>query len=315
MIFVVSEDNVEVAQEFAKQNQLSPRIQDQILSHICLKFKTESLQQKETMNVLPKAIRSSVALYLFLPIVQNVSLFRGVSRDLLFQLVPEMEAEYYPPKEDVILQNESQTYFYIIVSGALYLLVDIDGCEQIIGKAVVRESFGEIGVLLGRPQQYAVRTTKISQILCLSRKPFLNILRDNQEDERIKMRNLVQKTLFLGRVASPLLAEIIGVYEALSWLKERFSRTRLVVETDNLLVKQALEENLVNYSYFDSLVFDCKTLIQELPFLSLSAVKKLTNQVAHCLASASVSMSGSLEWDTNPPSLITDVLIFDMNNT
>ncbi|KAK4729554.1 hypothetical protein R3W88_022542 [Solanum pinnatisectum] len=191
-------DNVEAAQEFAKRNQLSPRIQDQVLSHICLKFKTESLQQKETMNVLPKAIRSSIAHYLFLPIVQNVSLFRGVSRDLLFQLVPEMEAEYYPPKEDVILQNESQTDFYIIVSGALDLLVDIDGREQIIGKAVAGESFGEIGVLLGRPQPYAVRTTEISQILCLSRKTFLNILRDNQEDQRIIMRNLIQELQGFG---------------------------------------------------------------------------------------------------------------------
>ncbi|XP_015083909.1 potassium channel KAT3-like isoform X1 [Solanum pennellii] len=191
-------DNVEAAQEFAKRNQLSPRIQDQVLSHICLKFKTESLQQKETMNVLPKAIRSSIAHYLFLPIVQNVSLFRGVSMDLLFQLVPEMDAEYYPPKEDVILQNESQTDFYIVVSGALDLLVDIDGCEQIIGKAVAGESFGEIGVLLGRPQPYAVRTTEISQILCLSRKTFLNILRDNQEDERIIMRNLVQNLQGFG---------------------------------------------------------------------------------------------------------------------
>ncbi|KAK4724555.1 hypothetical protein R3W88_027334 [Solanum pinnatisectum] len=123
------------------------------------------------------------------------------------------------------------------------------------------------------------------------------------------------KTLFLGCVASPLLAEIIGVREALSWLKDRFSRTRLVVETDNLLVKQALEENLVNYSYFDSLVFYYKTLIKELPFLSFSTVKKLANQVAHCLARASVSMPGSMEWDTSPLSRITDVLIFDLNNT
>ncbi|KAG5595001.1 hypothetical protein H5410_036233 [Solanum commersonii] len=135
------------------------------------------------MNILPKAIRSSIGRYLFLQIVQNVNLFRGVSMDLLIQLVPKIEAEYYPSKEDVNLQNESQTYFYIIVSGALDLLVHIDGCEQIIRKAVDRESFGEIGVLLGRPRPYAVTTIGISQILCLSRKTFLNILRDNQEDE------------------------------------------------------------------------------------------------------------------------------------
>ncbi|KAM3340489.1 hypothetical protein P3S68_030360 [Capsicum galapagoense] len=110
--------------------------------------------------------------------------------------------------------------------------------------------------------------------------------------------------MFLDRVVSPLLAEIIGVREALTWLKERFSTTKLIVETDNLLVKQAVEENLVNYSYFDSLVFDCKTLFKELSSFPLSSIKKSANQVAHCLARASASVSGSMEWDTNPPSLI-----------
>lgn len=32
--------------------------------------------------------------------------------------VTEMKAEYFPPKEDVILQNEAPTDFYIFVTGA-----------------------------------------------------------------------------------------------------------------------------------------------------------------------------------------------------
>jgi len=32
--------------------------------------------------------------------------------------VTEMKAEYFPPKEDVILQNEAPTEFYIFVTGA-----------------------------------------------------------------------------------------------------------------------------------------------------------------------------------------------------
>ncbi|PHT40385.1 Potassium channel KAT1 [Capsicum baccatum] len=191
-------DNVEAAQEFAKRNQLSPKIEDQILSHICLKFKTEALQQKETLNVLPKAIKSSITHYLFFRMVQNISLFHGVSRDLLFQLVPEMEAEYFPSKVDVILQNEAQTDLYIIVLGALDFLADINGREQIVGKAVAGESFGEISVLLGKPQPYVVKTTEISQILCLSRKTLLNVLQGNPEDERIIIRNLVQKLQGFG---------------------------------------------------------------------------------------------------------------------
>jgi CRP-like cAMP-binding protein len=33
--------------------------------------------------------------------------------------VSEMKAEYFPPKEDVILQNESPTDLYVLVSGAV----------------------------------------------------------------------------------------------------------------------------------------------------------------------------------------------------
>lgn len=37
----------------------------------------------------------------------------------LCEKVTEMDAEYFPPKEDVILQNESPTDLYILVSGAV----------------------------------------------------------------------------------------------------------------------------------------------------------------------------------------------------
>ena len=32
-----------------------------------------------------------------------------------------MKAEYFPPKEDVILQNEAPTDFYILVTGAVVI--------------------------------------------------------------------------------------------------------------------------------------------------------------------------------------------------
>lgn len=38
--------------------------------------------------------------------------------DFVFE-VSEMKAEYFPPREDVILQNEAPTDFYILVSGSV----------------------------------------------------------------------------------------------------------------------------------------------------------------------------------------------------
>jgi len=82
-------DIVQAASEFAARNQLPKYMEDQMLSHICLRFKTEELKHQETLDGLPKAIRSSIAYYLFFPIVEKVYLFQGVSSNLVFQLVSD----------------------------------------------------------------------------------------------------------------------------------------------------------------------------------------------------------------------------------
>ncbi|KAK1378450.1 Potassium channel [Heracleum sosnowskyi] len=186
-------DTVGAASEFAKRNRLPSSIQNQLLSHICLKFRTDGLKQQDTLSSLPKAIRSSISHHLFFPIIQNARLFQGLSHDNLFQLVTELEAEYFPPKEDVILQNEAPMDMYILVSGAVDLVVNIDGQDQVIRKVIEGGLFGEIGVLCHRPQPYTARTTEISQILRLNRNALMNIIHENSDDGRIIMNNFYQE--------------------------------------------------------------------------------------------------------------------------
>lgn len=187
-------DTIQAASSFAQRNQLPPRLQDQMLAHLCLKFRTDSegLQQQETLDSLPKAIRSSISHYLFYSLMDNVYLFKGVSNDLLFQLVSEMKPEYFPPKEDVILQNEAPTDFYILVTGAVELLVLKGGVEQVVGVAKTGELCGEIGVLCYKPQHFTVRTKRLSQLLRLNRTTFLNIVQANVGDGTIIMNNLLK---------------------------------------------------------------------------------------------------------------------------
>ena len=91
--FGLKRDTIQAATSFALRNQLPPRLQDQMISHLSLKFRTDSegLQQQETLDALPKAIRSSISQYLFFNLVQKVYLFEGVSNDLIFQLVRLLE--------------------------------------------------------------------------------------------------------------------------------------------------------------------------------------------------------------------------------
>ncbi|TQD69186.1 hypothetical protein C1H46_045281 [Malus baccata] len=81
-------DTIQAATSFARRNQIPDHLHEQMLAHLCLKYRTnsEGLQQQEALDALPKAIRSSISHYLFYPLLDSVYLFQGVSRDLLFQL-------------------------------------------------------------------------------------------------------------------------------------------------------------------------------------------------------------------------------------
>ncbi|KAJ8422233.1 hypothetical protein Cgig2_013412 [Carnegiea gigantea] len=215
-------DTIQAASSFAQRHQLPLRLQEQMLAHICLKYRTDSegLQQQEILDSLPKAIRSSISLHLFYSLVDKVYLFRGVSNDLLFQLVSEMKAEFFSPNEDVILQNEAPTDFYIIVNGSVGLLQTVNGTEQasevakslfyailngiklfmmmtlfvlqIVGQANKGDICGEIGVLCYRPQLFTVRTKRLCQLLRINRTTFLNIVQASVGDGNIIMNNLLQ---------------------------------------------------------------------------------------------------------------------------
>ncbi|OWM86643.1 hypothetical protein CDL15_Pgr015678 [Punica granatum] len=128
---------------YASKNRLPEGLKEQMLAHMQLKFKTAELQQEEVLEDLPKAIRTSIAQHLFRNRVENAYLFKGVSVDLIVQLVAEMKAEYFPPKVEIILQNEIPTDFYIIVSGAVQLT-----------KLGSSEMVGEIGVIFNIPQPF-----------------------------------------------------------------------------------------------------------------------------------------------------------------
>ncbi|CAN1164842.1 Potassium channel AKT6 [Linum perenne] len=209
---LVCRDTIHAASSFAQRNHLPVRLQDQMVAHLSLKYRTDSegLHQQEAIDTLPKAIRSSIANYLFYSLVDRVYLFRGVSNDLLFQLVSEMKAEYFPPREDVILQNEAPTDMYFLVSGAVELIVHRNAIENIVGEARTGDVVGEIGVLCYRPQLFTVRTKRLSQLLRLNRTSFLNLVQANVGDGTIIMNNALQH---LKERNDPIMQEILSEIE------------------------------------------------------------------------------------------------------
>ncbi|KAF2319841.1 hypothetical protein GH714_019571 [Hevea brasiliensis] len=79
-------NSIEAASNFVFRNRLPPRLKEQILAYMCLRFKAESLNQNQLIEQLPKSICKSICHHLFLPTVEKVYLFRGVSREILLLL-------------------------------------------------------------------------------------------------------------------------------------------------------------------------------------------------------------------------------------
>ncbi|XP_078149521.1 potassium channel AKT1-like [Carex rostrata] len=240
-------DTIQAAMSFAIRNTLPVRLQDQMISHLSLKFRTDSqgLQQQETLDALPKAIRSSISHHLFFELVQKAYLFNGVSNDLLFQLVAEMKAEYFAPREDVILQNEAPTDFYILVTGRVDLIDQRDN-ERIVTTAKSGDLVGEIGVLCYKPQLFTVRTRTLTQLLRLNRAIFLNLIQSNVVEGTIIINNLLQH-LKERTDMDPAISTVLKEIETMvtrGRLDMPLTLTFAVVRADFSLLQQLLRRGL-----------------------------------------------------------------------
>jgi CRP-like cAMP-binding protein len=63
---------------------------------------------------------------------------------------------------------------------------------QVCGKTTEGGLLGEIGVLCNKPQTFTFRTTKLSQVLRISRPKLMDIIQENAEDGEIIRINLQQ---------------------------------------------------------------------------------------------------------------------------
>ncbi|KAH6810144.1 potassium transport 2/3 [Perilla frutescens var. frutescens] len=210
-------NSIEAASSFVSRNRLPPRLKDQIVAYMCLRFKAESLNQQQLIEQLPKTICISIQHHLFLPTLQKVYLFKGISKEILLLLVANMKAEYIPPREDVIIPNEAPDDVYIIVSGEVEIIDHIPEREKVVwvlssggvsGEVEIidhipeREKvvwvlgsggiFGEVGAFCSMPQTFTYRTKTLSQLLRLKTSALIEALKTRQKDNDIMRENFLQ---------------------------------------------------------------------------------------------------------------------------
>ncbi|KAM6600853.1 hypothetical protein CsatA_020462 [Cannabis sativa] len=114
--------------------------------------------------------------------------------------------------------------------------------------------------------------------------------------------------LRVGRVDSAM-AELVGVKEALSWIKRKHWGP-VDLETDSLVVVQAVQSTMEIPSPFGLQVAVCRSLLADLPLVSINFVKRSVNKAAHCLARSSCLYSDRIfSEDDVPPDFLSIVVV------
>lgn len=103
-----------------------------------------------------------------------------------------MKAEYIPPREDVIMQNEAPDDVYIIVSGEVEIIDSEMERDSVLGTLRCGDIFGEVGALCCRPQSYTFQTKSLSQLLRLKTSFLIEAMHVKQQDNATMLKNFLQ---------------------------------------------------------------------------------------------------------------------------
>ncbi|XP_074362740.1 uncharacterized protein LOC141703020 [Apium graveolens] len=91
------------------------------------------------------------------------------------------------------------------------------------------------------------------------------------------------RTVVLSQAADALEAEVLGIREALSWVKSMDGR-KVTVESDSLVAVNAINGQNKFLLEVGHIIDHCRLLLQSLSGVSVKFVRKQANEVAHGLA-------------------------------
>uniref|UniRef100_A0A803QMW8 RNase H type-1 domain-containing protein n=1 Tax=Cannabis sativa TaxID=3483 RepID=A0A803QMW8_CANSA len=109
---------------------------------------------------------------------------------------------------------------------------------------------------------------------------------------------------------TPEIAEAIGVKEALSWIKKK-ALSDVEIETDSLVVVQAINGGVTMTSQFGMLIHDCRMMVSSLNNVLISHVKRSANRAAHWVARQSYFMLDCIFNELNAPSDLISIVMDD----
>ncbi|KAK9272709.1 hypothetical protein L1049_003086 [Liquidambar formosana] len=178
--------------KYMNRNRLGRDIRDQIKGHLRLQYES-SYTEAAVLQDIPASIRAKISQTLYKPNIENVSLFKGCSADLINQIVIRVHEEFFLPGEVIMEQGNVVDQLYFVCDGTLEEVgIGDDESEETVSILEPNSSFGEISILCNIPQPYTVRVCELCRLLRLDKQSFMNILEIYFYDGRKILNNLLE---------------------------------------------------------------------------------------------------------------------------
>ncbi|KAF9598827.1 hypothetical protein IFM89_031495 [Coptis chinensis] len=178
--------------KYMNRNKLGKDIRDQIKGHLRLQYES-SYTEASVLQDIPISIRAKISQRLYKSYVENASLFKGCSAELINQIVIRIHEEYFLPGEVIMEQGSVVDQVYFVCHGVLEEIgIGEDGSEETVSLLQPNSSFGELSILCNIPQPYTVRVCELCRLLRLDKQSFTSVLDIFFYDGRKILSNLLE---------------------------------------------------------------------------------------------------------------------------
>lgn len=131
----------------------------------------------------------------YVDFLKKVPLFSELDDDELQQLASVIREQHYKKHTTVVHVDDPGSALYILKSGLVKVTIeDQHGYEMILRILYPTDFFGDMSLLDGMPRSATVTTQEISEVLTISREPFLSII-EKSPKILLKMTAVLSKRL------------------------------------------------------------------------------------------------------------------------
>ncbi len=128
-------------------------------------------------------------------LLRNVPMFAKLSPSKLKLLAFTSQSLTYKDGEVLFRAGDPADYAYVIMDGAIDILIDTEGGEVVAGTLGKNDLVGELAVLTKSPRSATIRAKGRLVALCIRDDIFLKLLSDNPEVSLHVIRELSAKLI------------------------------------------------------------------------------------------------------------------------